>query len=271
MGASFKTLHGFAADLRDAYAEIYPRIEVVFDPEEIKADLIVMAGGATLVPGKSAQKLTQDFLAEQNLPVFQRYASALAKHGHGNEIVICISNPNELAVAVFAKHLDRQRVIGMGAFLDSWRFRGEIALDLNIRRQRIHGFMVGEHGANLVPLWSSVHIYGYKGEKLRDTLTKIRRGYRTANFPKDVGQALGTVKEMIGKGEIRRAYDFAASYPPDMRAALKPYITHFSGSGSLQNRTVAPLAVFSKLILISPPRRPAWIIASMQAHSRCCR
>ena len=248
-GASAKTLHGFAADLLDAYAEVNPRIEVVFEPEEIKADLIVMAGGATIEPGTKAKEITRDFLADKNFPVFQRYAAALAQHGHGSEIVVCVSNPNELAVAVFAKHLDRQRVIGMGAFLDSWRFRGEIALDLNIRRQRIHGFMVGEHGANVVPLWSSVHIYGYKGEKLRDTLTKIRRGYRTVNFSKDVGQALGTVKEMIGKGEIRRAYEFVDSYPPDIRGALKPYITHFCGSKTVMGTAKVTLELIRTITL----------------------
>ncbi|MFC2155671.1 lactate dehydrogenase [Acidobacteriota bacterium] len=229
-GSSVKTLYGFASDLMDAYAEVYPKIEVLFEPEKIKADLIVMAGGAIIEPGTNSEEITRDFLAGKNFPVFERYVSILARHGHGNEIVICISNPNELAVAVFAKYLDRQRVIGMGAFLDTWRFRGEIALDLNIRRQRIHGFMVGEHGANVVFLWSSVHIYGYKGEKLRETLKKIRRGYRTANFSRDVGQALGEVKTMIAKGEIRQAYDFVASYPPDIRSSLKPYITHFCGS-----------------------------------------
>ena len=47
-GASASSLPGYAVDLMDAYAEITPQIEVVLAPEAIEADLIVMAGGATV-------------------------------------------------------------------------------------------------------------------------------------------------------------------------------------------------------------------------------
>jgi len=229
-GESARSLYGLAVDLMDAFAEIHPYIEVVLAPEKVQGDLIVMAGGATVPPGPGAKDISRDFLATTNFPIFERYASALAQHGHGHEIVICVSNPNELAVAVFAKYLGRQRVLGMGAFLDSWRFRKEIALDLGIRRQRIHGFMVGEHGANVVPLWSSVHIYGYQGEKLRAALAKIRRGQRTANFFEDVARVRQEIAPLLAQGKIRQAYDLVAPHPPGIRAALNPYVTHLSGA-----------------------------------------
>ena len=142
----------------------------------------------------------------------------------------CISNPNELAVATFAKHLGRRRVIGMGAFLDSLRFRKEIALDLGIRRQRIHGFMAGEHGANTVPLWSNVHIYGYQGRELETVLTRLRKGCETANFCQDVAQIKAQVKALVAAGEVQEAYRYIDQYPPDIRVMLKPFITHFSGA-----------------------------------------
>ena len=40
------------------------------------------------------------------------------------------------------------------------RFRWEIASDLGIRRQRVRGFMLGEHGNGMVPIWSSVRVQG---------------------------------------------------------------------------------------------------------------
>jgi malate dehydrogenase len=248
-GESARSLHGFAVDLMDAFAEIYPYIEVVLEPEKVQADLIVMAGGATIPSGSGAKNLSRDFLATTNFPIFERYASALAEHGHGHEIVICVSNPNELAVAVFAKHLGRQRVIGMGAFLDSWRFRREIALDLGIRRQRIHGFMVGEHGANVVPLWSSVHIYGYKGEELRQALEKIRRGHSTANFFEDVARVRQKTSPLIAQGKIRQAYDLVAPHPPGMRAALNPFITHLSGAKTVMGTAQVTMELLRTITL----------------------
>ena len=62
-------------------------------------------------------------LAEANAPVFYEYAEAIAKHGHGGQIIIIVSNPVELAVHIFARFIEARRVIGMGAFLDTIRFR----------------------------------------------------------------------------------------------------------------------------------------------------
>ena len=142
-----------------------------------------------------------------------------------------------IVMAIFAKHLGRKRVIGMGAFLDSLRFRKEIAHDLGIRRQEIHGFMLGEHGFNMVPIWSSIHVYGYKEEKLNDALKKVRKGYETQNFPNDVIQASKILKGLITEGKVHEAYRLVDEYPPDIRVALKPFVTHFSGS-----KTVAATA-----------------------------
>lgn len=248
-GESAKSLYGLAVDLMDAYAEVTPAIDVALSPETIEGDLIIMAGGATIPTTHQTGPISRDFLAENNAPIFERYASALAKHGHGNEIVVCISNPNELAVAIFAKHLGRKRVIGMGAFLDSLRFRKEIALDLGIRRQRIHGFIIGEHGPNLVPLWSSVHIYGMQKEALNRALAHIRKGHTTAHFREDVMAAMEKLKALVTEGEVRSAYALIDQYPPDIRVALKPFITHFSGAKTTLGTAKATLELIRIIML----------------------
>lgn len=248
-GASGRSLYGFAVDLMDAYAEICPAVDVVLSPDRIKGDLIIMAGGSTLPIGKTEENMTRDSLAEHNAPIFEQYASALAKYGRGSEIVLCISNPNELCVAVFAKHLGRKRVIGMGAFLDSLRFRKEIALDLNIRRQQIHGYMVGEHGVNLVPIWSNVHIYGYSREELKRVIKQLRKGYQTLNFNQDVHEIGDQLKKLVLKGHVKKAYQIIDQYPPDIRVALKPFITHFSGSKTVMGTARATMELIRTITL----------------------
>ncbi len=227
-GNSAKSLPGFAADLLDGYAEITPQVEVLFDMSCLDADLIIMAAGRTL-PVESNQSLERENLAEINIPSFIHYAKMLHACNRGHEIVLCISNPNELCVSVFAHYLGRKRVMGMGAFLDSLRFRQEIARDLNVRRQAVHGFMGGEHGSALVPLWSNVHVHGYSKEKLAAEIERIRKGYQIQHIFDEMHEALKPIKTLVHTGKINEAYQKMDDYPPDIRTFLKPFITHFSG------------------------------------------
>ena len=248
-GTSSKALYGLSTDLQDAYAEICPIIEVILNKEDIAGDLIIVAAGTSAPVNNPAQNISRDSLAKQNITVFEDYASALACHGQGSEIVICISNPNELAVEIFARHLDRKRVIGIGAYLDSLRFRKEIAKDIGVRRQKVHGFMIGEHGSNMVPIWSNVHIYGFKEDALNDTLNKIRRGYSTINLPQDITQARSDIDKLIFEGKIKEAFKSAEQYPPDIRVVLKSDITHFSGSKTVTGTVNATLELIKTITL----------------------
>ena len=247
-GDSAKTLHGFKADLLDGYAEINPNIEVVFDPEQIEADLIVFTAGSTLKFSQSG-KSQRERLSEQNAPLFHDYAKSFALKEKGHELYIMVSNPNELAVAIFSKTIHRSRVIGMGAFLDTLRFRKEIAADLNIRRQRIHAFMIGEHGPNMIPLWSSVHIFGLEGQLLKDALVKIRQNLSIREFPSKLKDVQREVQILIQKCQIEEAYALLQSSPPDIRATLKPFITHFSGSRTLIGTARATMDLIQTIMM----------------------
>ena len=232
-GSSARSVYGLAADLVDAYSEIVPRIEVVLDPRELRADLIVVAAGTTPQPTGSSLAMSRDALAACNAPVFAELADAVAANDRGHEIVICVSNPNELAVAAFARRLDRRRVIGMGAFLDSLRFREAIALDLGVPRQHVHAFAGGEHGANLVPLWSTVHVFGFDTDRLHESLEPMRRGITPAAFPDAFQSAIAEVKPLITEGKTQAAYQIVDRLAPDVRVAVRPFVTHYSGAKTI--------------------------------------
>lgn len=229
-GDSARSAYGLAADLTDAYAEIRPVIEVVLDPAKIRADLIVAAAGVTPKPTLGSTPMSRDGLAEANAKIFHHYAKAIANNGHGHEIVVCIANPVELAVAIFAQYLGRKRVVGMGAFLDSLRFRQEIAASLDIHRQHIHAFVAGEHGSMTVPLWSDVHIYGYSDEELQRALGRIRGGISTEELWDTVAQAQAELASLIQDGKVQEAYAVVDTYPPDVRVVTRPFVTHYSGA-----------------------------------------
>ena len=246
-GKSAKSLYGLSEDIRDAYAEICPQIEVVLNEEELDAEYIIMAGSA---PARHPDQVhDRDHLAALNYQLFDQYAGAIARNGHGHEIVVCVSNPVELAVFVFAKHLGRRRVVGMGAFLDSLRFRKELSLDLGIDRNLIHAFMAGEHGSLMVPLWSSVHAYGMGDDEVAAAIQRIRRGHLTVHFAQDFSEASGRLKELIHAGQIRQAYAFVETYPPDLRVALRPLVTQFSGAKTIAGTARATLNLLRMVML----------------------
>jgi malate dehydrogenase len=145
-GASAQALYGLHSDLTDAYAETAPQIEIALAPEEVAADLIVMAAS---VPQKEHVVYSRDDFAAGNLPLFRTYARALAKHGSGREVVLVVTNPVELGVTVFAREICPHRVVGIGAYSDSLRFRREVAAELGVPRQLVSGFVAGEHGTYL--------------------------------------------------------------------------------------------------------------------------
>jgi len=228
-GSSAASVYGLASDLHDAYSEICPDIEILTDAAALQSDLIVVAAGATPRSTLDEAPMTRDGLAAANAPIFRRYADALAKHGSGHEIVLCVSNPNELAVHVFAQALGSSRVIGMGSYLDSMRFRREIANDLGIRRQAVHAFMVGEHGSGMVPLWSGVHVYGFDSQRLRTAIERMRP-HRIDAYPDAVSDAFAQVSSLIRERRMAEAYRLVAALPPDVRVAVGPFVTHYSGA-----------------------------------------
>lgn len=51
-GASERVLYGLRSDLTDAYAETAPQMDIALRPEDVVADVVVMAAGVT--PGAQA-------------------------------------------------------------------------------------------------------------------------------------------------------------------------------------------------------------------------
>lgn len=232
-GGSARLLHGFVSDLSDAYAEHLPELAVALSPDEVVADVWIVAAGGTM-PTQGGPVLDRQSLACGNARVFESYAQALAKNGNGTELVVIVSNPVELGVAIFAEAIGRERVIGIGAYQDTLRFRREIAADLGVRRQRVGGFMLGEHGAAQVPVWSSVTLQGLAPTEVQETVTALRRGSEQADFDVLCRTARTQMEALLAAGQLAEAFAWIDQLPPDVRVVLKPLITHFSGAKTVR-------------------------------------
>ncbi|MBN1421789.1 MAG: lactate dehydrogenase [Planctomycetes bacterium] len=245
-GPSERILEGLTVDLMDAFAEQAPLIDVALDPNEVTADIVIMVAGGT-VPTKPDPDFRRDRLARQNAEIFRAYARSLAANGSGHELVVVVSNPVELAVAIFARELGRERVFGMAAYLDSLRFRKEIARELRVSRRGVHGFMAGEHGDNLVPLWSTVHIFGLDAAERERVLARIRRGSRTAEFVAKLAEVKRRVSEWMTRGEVRAALRYLDGLAPDVRVAAKPFVSHFAGAKTIAATAEAAIEFVSTI------------------------
>ena len=109
-----------------------------------------MMAGATI----GALAPTRQDLAVANLPLFEATAATLARSSP-KAFTIIVSNPIEVAVAIFGRHLPRERVVGMGAQQDSLRFARGIAARLELPASGVRASVLGER---MLPMWSSVYL-----------------------------------------------------------------------------------------------------------------
>lgn len=227
-GASGRASYGLRADLVDAYDEHAPLIDVALDPSDVVADVVVLTAGRT-APARAGAVTDRAALAAENHEVFASYARAIARYGSGHEVVVVVSNPVELGVAVVAAELGRHRVIGMGAWLDTLRFRREVAVSLGVRRHRVGGFVAGQHGDDLVPLWSTVRISGLDVEERRRAVAGLRGGRTLDGFGDEVAAAKAALGDLMAD-DVAAAFDLVETWPPDLRGVARPWLTHQSGA-----------------------------------------
>jgi malate dehydrogenase len=223
-GRSGTLLYGFVSDLLDAYSENSPRLEVALEPEAVSGDIIIFCAGRT-VSTDPREPGDRRALADGNAQVFETFAQAIARTAGGEEIIIVVSNPVELAVHIFSKYIDPSKIIGMGAFLDTIRFRREIAADLGVRRQMVRGLVIGQHGPGMVPLWSSAGAFGMDNE---EGYAKLRQSRERNRIPPR--EAVGMIRDLLIAGKVEEATAKVREMPPDLRVFVGPYVTHMTGA-----------------------------------------
>lgn len=223
-GASETELHGLRVDLRDAFADDAPAIEITDDPDAVDADIVVMLAGRT-IPSDPRAEVDRVALARTNLAVFSTYAEVLGRSSNP-PLVIVQSNPVELGVHVFSRHLGRHRVLGAGAFSDTLRFRRELADTFDTRRSHVRALMLGQHGDHLVPVWSGIEIDDHDPDEVRTVLDSLRRGRPLSGLAEEITGHRAELLALVANGDVHAAFARAAEFPPDIRAAVKPFLVH---------------------------------------------
>lgn len=231
-GGHESELWGLRADLRDAFADMAPEIEIGTDVSSTGADVVVMMAGATV----TRETKDRAALAATNSRIFAESAEAVGQMPDPVTVIVQ-SNPVESALAAFARVIPRERILGAAAWSDSLRFRRELAADLGLRRHMVSAQMWGQHGDSLVPIWSRIHARGVSEQVLADVIGSIRSGRSLTDLPEEIRLARTEALRLINAEDVAGAFAFIQRQPADVRAAVKPFFTHFTAGRTTELAT----------------------------------
>jgi malate dehydrogenase len=245
-GPSFRVLYGLKSDILDGLMESAPHMEVILNPSEIDAEIVVMAAGVTF-PKEVDKKLSRESLQTTNVKICQFYASAMAKQGR-SPVIVVTTNPVEAGVKVFTKYFPRDRVLGMGLHMDTMRFRREVAEALGLDRSRIRALVIGEHGPEMIPLWSSVRIEGMDDWELKEKVKEL------SSHPKEVvwdrtSQAWEKTLTLLEEEGPQEAFEHIHDLPIEMRTQVRPWTAHYTGSKTTIGPAMATIDLLEKILL----------------------
>jgi len=150
---------GEALDLRHGSSLVAAQRIYAGGPDAVNgSDIVIITAGLRRKPDESRLELIN-----RNVTLFRGILDDLkkAKMPDG-AVVVVVSNPVDVLthLAVDAKVVPDNRVIGLGTLLDTTRFRSLLAEHFKVDPAGVSALILGEHGDSMVPIWSSAAING---------------------------------------------------------------------------------------------------------------
>lgn len=118
------------------------------------ADIIVVTAGCARKPGE-----TRLDLAKKNVSIARDITQKMMQYYNGG-IVVVVSNPVDILTYIIQKEsgIPTSKIFGSGTSLDTSRFKHLISENYDVDVSNVNGFVIGEHGDSMVPVWSHVSI-----------------------------------------------------------------------------------------------------------------
>lgn len=238
-GKSEFIVRGMAEDFAEAFIDKEAKIIPSVDPKDAWGDLLIFIASVP-DPAHFTRIFHRERLAEDNCNLVQQLLPTLKSNRERIGWVIVVTNPNELVVKLLGDALETDRIIATGALVDSYRFRYEIARDLNVKPSQVEAWAGGEHGPNMLFFWSTVKVNGQNLDKA--TLSKLRCPSREF-FEQRKGEAFQVAERVLEQEGLDAAYQVLRPFPTEVRAIVKSYLTHTSGAktGGIASQAVLKL------------------------------
>ncbi|MFS1511820.1 malate dehydrogenase [Chengkuizengella sp. SCS-71B] len=172
------------------------------------ADVVIITAGIARKPGMS-----RDDLVNTNAGIMKSVCENVKKYCPDSYVII-LSNPVDAMTYVAFNTLGfpKNRVIGQSGVLDAARYFTFISQELNVSVEDVHGFVLGGHGDDMVPLVRYTNVAGIPIDKLipADRIEAIVKRTRTGG---------GEIVGLLGNGSAY--YAPAASLVQMTEAILK--------------------------------------------------
>ena len=128
------------------------------------AGFIVITAGPSILPGETPDRLK---LASTNTKIMRSIFSEIVKYTKEARVIM-ITNPLDVATYVVSTEFDypREKILGTGTMLETYRFRYILAEHYSMDPKNIHGYVLGEHGNDAFVAWSTVNCAGLGIEHL---------------------------------------------------------------------------------------------------------
>jgi len=145
-----KFLKGVLLDLNDAYAlshHVNNRIKSGTYQDVNDADIVFITAGRAQHPHETRTEMLSD-----NITIIKSIAQQINKTNFQGLIIIA-SNPVDILTTVFSleSNLPTPKIMGSGTYLDTMRLKQILTQTLtNISIKDINGYVIGEHGENMV-------------------------------------------------------------------------------------------------------------------------
>ncbi|MFD1676650.1 malate dehydrogenase [Alicyclobacillus fodiniaquatilis] len=216
---------GKALDMAEAMPVIGSDVRVTGTAnyeDTANSDLVIVTAGIARKPGMS-----RDDLVNTNAGIVKTVTEQIVKYSP-NTVIVVLSNPVDAMtyVAYKASGFPKNRIIGQAGVLDTARFNTFVAEELGISVEDVHGFVLGVHGDDMVPLVRYANVGGVPLEKLisKERIEEIVQRTRTGG---------GEIVGLLGNGSAYYApgaslAQMAESILKDKRRLL-PAIAYLEG------------------------------------------
>ncbi|XP_044741682.1 L-lactate dehydrogenase-like isoform X2 [Chrysoperla carnea] len=156
--------------------------------------IVIITAGARQREGESRLALVQ-----RNTDIFKSIIPQIMKY-NSDTILLVVSNPVDILTYVAWKlsGLPIHKVIGSGTNLDTSRFKFLISEKLNIAPSSCHGWIIGEHGDNSVPVWSSVNVSGVRLTEINPKIGTAEDEENWLQLHKEVVNSAYTIIKLKG-------------------------------------------------------------------------
>ena len=182
---------GKALDIFEAMPVLESDVNVIGTAnyeDTANSDVVIITAGIARKPGMS-----RDDLVSTNSGIVKSVTEQVVKYSP-NCILVILSNPVDAMTTVAYKvsGFPKHRVIGQAGVLDTARFNTFVAQALNVSVKEVHGFVIGVHGDDMVPLVRYSNVGGVPLDKLMDKAEIDAIVKRTATGGGEITNLLGT-------------------------------------------------------------------------------